>query len=498
MAALVAWLESHGLKLETVSLGRTTIAFSGTVSQVEEAFHTTVHSFAVNGNQFYSNTTDPQIPEALAPVVKGIANLNTIRPKPQFVHGSEGKFNPQNKRLEPAEGPKPGFTSGGDTLYIVPGDAATIYDTPNSYNANFSGSTSYNGAGVNIGIGGAATIIPGIIEAYRQTFLGNSTSPIFNYCTSSSSCSPVAGGGYDNTDNADEAYIDTELAGGMAPGAAIYYYASTDLTTGIQAALDANVVDIFSLSFGDCESDMGTSGNAQLNSLWEQAAAQGIAVTVSSGDSGSAGCDDDNTQTTAKGGLQVSGFASTPYNIAVGGTDFYPLTNSFSTYVSTSQGSSSTFYRTALKYIPESTWNDSSKTDDFISTDVPVTGTSDGMNLANIVAGSGGVRLGLQQTIVAERGRRAGGWTTRFAGRVFNVRQWVRRGNLGDMRRRNYHVQWADGNAGLRDAARRLLVYRRFWRNLDCCAVVCGNPGAGGAENRRTAGASGRGVAGIV
>ncbi|MGA2634249.1 MAG: protease pro-enzyme activation domain-containing protein [Terracidiphilus sp.] len=392
VAALVAWLESHGLKLEAVSQGRTNIAFSGMVSQVEEAFHTTIHSFTVNGSQFFSNTTDPQIPQALAAVVKGVANLNTIRPKPQFVRGSEGKFNPQSKRLEPAAGANPSLTSGGNNLYIVPGDAATIYDTPNSYNANFSGGTSYNGAGVYIGIGGDAAINASIVESYRVMFIGDSTQPTLNYCTnaSASSCTNSPGSGYDAND-ADEAYIDTELAGGMAPGAIIIYYASPDLTTAIDAAITQNQVDIFSLSFGDCESDMGTSGNAQINSFWEQAAAQGIAVTVSSGDDGSAGCDNDNTQTTAKGGLQVSGFASTPYNIAVGGTDFYPLTNSFSTYVSTSQGSSSTYYRTALKYIPESTWNDSSKTDDFISTNVPVTGTSDGMNLANIVAGSGGV-----------------------------------------------------------------------------------------------------------
>jgi len=46
------------------------------------------------------------------------------------------------------------------------------------------------------------------------------------------------GNGYDVSD-ADEAYIDTELSGGMAPGATIYYYASSDLYTGIEAAIDA-------------------------------------------------------------------------------------------------------------------------------------------------------------------------------------------------------------------------------------------------------------------
>ncbi len=402
VAALVAWLESHGLKLETVSTGRTNIAFSGSVSQVEETFHTSIHSFAANGSQFYSNTTDPKIPTALAPVVKGVAHLNTIRPKPHFQRGSAGKFNPQTKRMEPANGPGPSLTGGSGTtaapyfLYIVPGDAATIYDTPNSFNANYSSGTSYTGEGVIIGVGGDATISTSIVaNGYRSMFLGNTTTPSLYYCTSSSpsSCSSTPGTGY-NAGDADEAYIDTELSGGIAPGATIYYYASTDLNSGIEAALTANVVDIFSLSFGECEQDMSTSDNALINGWWEEAAGQGIAVTVSTGDSGSAGCDYPTNSkgknvTDAVGGLAVSGFASTPYNIAVGGTDFYPLNSSFSsfsTYVSTSSGSSSTYYRTALGSIPESAWNDSTTTlVTGLSANVPWTGSS-----ANIVAGSGG------------------------------------------------------------------------------------------------------------
>src|ERR1039458_4585522 len=51
IAALVAWLESHGLQVDPISPGRTNIAFSGTVSQVEGAFQTPIHSFLINGGQ---------------------------------------------------------------------------------------------------------------------------------------------------------------------------------------------------------------------------------------------------------------------------------------------------------------------------------------------------------------------------------------------------------------------------------------------------------------
>ncbi len=361
-----------------------------------------MHSFSANGTQFYSNTTDPQIPSALAPVVEGIAHLNTIKPQPQLVRGSPGWNNPKTKRLErlslaSANQPKADFTSGSGAtddpyvLYMVPGDTATIYDTPNSFNSHFSGGTSYTGAGVTIGVGGAAMIDPTIVgNGFRSTFLGDSTAPTLNYCTTSSSCTPsTAGAGY-SAGAADEAYLDLELSGGTAPGATIDYYASTDVFTGIAAAIDANVVDIFSLSFGECEQDFSTSDNEQINGLWQQAAAQGIAVTVSTGDSGSAGCDD-SSSTTAIGGLAVNGLASTPYNIAVGGTDFYPLINSFSTYVdTTSQGSPSTYYRTALSYIPESTWNESTVNNTTFSSNVPLSDAGYPTYDDNIGGGGGG------------------------------------------------------------------------------------------------------------
>jgi subtilase family serine protease len=426
IAALVAWLQSHGLTLETISVGRTNIAFSGSVSQVEAAFHTSIHSYQTADAQFYSNTTDPQIPSALAGVVMGVAQLNTIRPKPHFHRGTPGHINAQTRRLEPANsipanGPRTGLTGGAGTssnpyvLYLVPGDAATIYDTPNSFNANFAGGTSYTGAGVNIAVGGDAIISASIVEGYRDTFLGTAYAanpPILNYCTSSTSCSSTPGSGYHASD-AVEAYIDTELSGGMAPGATIYYFASTDLYTGIEAAIESGTpVDIFSLSFGNCEADMGTGSgdNAQFNQWWSEAAAAGVAVVVSTGDSGSAGCDEttndrNKTVTEAAGGLQVSGFASTPYNIAVGGTDFYTLYTSnavFESLVNTSNGiglaGSPSYYRTALGYMPESTWNDSSFYDTTISANVPWTATSlsgdcgsvSCSSYANIVAGAGG------------------------------------------------------------------------------------------------------------
>lgn len=394
IVTLTSWLESHGLKVETVSKGRTNIAFSGTVAQVEDVLHVSIHSFTSSyGEQFYANTTDPRIPAALAPVVGGVAHLNTIHPRTHSDRGPAGIKNLKTNHLErvpagEANGVKPMLTSNQDFLYIVPADAATIYDTPNTtFNANYTSGATYDGTGVKIGVGGAALIKGSTVADYRSMFLGNSTQPnIVNVDGVTST---------DNTADLDEAYIDTELSGGLAPGATIYYYTSKDLTSALQTAVDDNTVDIFSLSFGECELNMSTSDNAFFNGLWQQAATQGITVTVSTGDSGSAGCDaptkNGSNVTQAVGGLAVNGFASTPYDIAVGGTDFYPLGESdFSYYVDTSEGTPSTYYRTALRRIPESTWNDSTQSNNNIESNNPWTSVSGDSGLANITAGGGG------------------------------------------------------------------------------------------------------------
>ena len=68
-------------QISKVSKGRTTIEFNGTVAQVRNAFQTDIHKFPVNGKEHFANVSDPAIPEALAPVVKGVVALHNFRKK---------------------------------------------------------------------------------------------------------------------------------------------------------------------------------------------------------------------------------------------------------------------------------------------------------------------------------------------------------------------------------------------------------------------------------
>ncbi len=385
IAAVTSWLQSYGFEVKGPSVGRTAIEFSGTAGQIQEAFHTTIHTYLVNGEVHYANASDPQIPSALAPVVAGISSLNDFRPKSMAKKAQRGIYDMTTHRARPELTSSGSF---GNYLYVGPADAATIYNSPiKALNPAATGTT-VDGTGASIGIIGDSNITLSQNANYRKIF-GLAAKPP----------TVIIDGGTDPGVNGDavEAYLDTQVANGIAPNAKVYLYTAADtalnygLDLAILRAVNDNLADILNLSFGSCEGGMGQGQNAFYEGIWEQAAAQGQSVTVSTGDSGSAGCDDPNTQTLAYYGLQVNGLASTPFNIAVGGTDFGVLAGpdgsgtDFTNYVSTSSDPKT--LRSALGYIPEVPWNDSASTypPGPYSSAVP-----EPAPYANIVGGGGG------------------------------------------------------------------------------------------------------------
>ncbi|HEX6495302.1 MAG TPA: protease pro-enzyme activation domain-containing protein, partial [Acidobacteriaceae bacterium] len=398
--AVVAWLQSQGFAVAKVSQARTTIEFSGTAGQIESAFATKIHSFQIDGVSHISNIVDPQIPAALAPVIAGISPLNDFRPKP--MHTAPGarvavpaptSANPKAMSIRPA-GNQANITvpngSGGFGYFVTPADAATIYNTPNStLNKKHTGSLNLTGTGVRIGIAGDSNVDLSNVANYRSLFGLPAVTPTVTVDGSD----PGTG-----SDDEVEALLDLEVASAIAPNAALTLYTAQDTTfqsglfLAIQRALDDNAVNILNVSFGGCEAAQGQSGNQQILNFWEQAVAQGISVTVSTGDSGAAGCDDPNTETQASVGLQVNGIASTPFNIAVGGTDFNQTASNESTFWSSTNSS---IGGSALGPIPEIPWNDSTSTVGPLASNVPA--TSQGST--NIVGAGGGVSGCLNPTI---------------------------------------------------------------------------------------------------
>ncbi len=341
---ITAWLRSHGFEVGATK-GRTVLEFSGSASQLQEAFHTTIHKYIVNGEQHWANASNPQIPTALTPAVAGVDSLHNFRKK--AMNSYVGKYSEKTKQLTTA---KPDYSyscGGGSECYgLVPYDFATIYDVLPLW------TTGINGTGQTIAIVGRTNINPQDATNFWTLFGLNVPANKLNIILN----------GVDPGINADEgeADIDVQWSGAVAPQAIIDFVTSesTETTDGIDLSavyiVDNNLAPVMSESYGECELGLGSAGNQFYSSLWEQAAAQGISVFVSSGDNGAAGCDDPGGP--AQYGLNVNGLASTPFNAAVGGTNFNQY-NTWTTYWNSTNNP--TTQASAKGYIPETTWDNS-------------------------------------------------------------------------------------------------------------------------------------------
>jgi uncharacterized repeat protein (TIGR01451 family) len=335
------WLRTKGFTVNLVYAAAPQIDFSGTVGAVQAAFHCEIHALSVRGIAHIANMSDPQIPAALAPVVRGIVSLNDFMPRPLL-----------RPRVQYS-------TSGGQRL-VAPADLAVIY----SLNSVFAGGNTGQNQTVVV-LEDTDLFRASDWSTFRATFgLTAYSGASFDQVhppptTGPNNCSDpgVVGGGRDG-----EATLDAEWASAAAPSAAIQLAACADTSTtfGGLIALQ-NLLNnesppaIVSISYGTCEAANGVTANAAFNSTYETAAAEGVSIFVAAGDDGAAACDPDLDDATH--GIGVNALASTPYNVAVGGTDFGDTyAGSGASYWSTTNSAT---YESALSYVPEIPWNDS-------------------------------------------------------------------------------------------------------------------------------------------
>jgi len=330
VARVTDWLESQGFTVNLVYPNQMVIDFTGSAGQIRQAFRTEIHHLLVNGQAHIANMSDPQIPAALASTVAGVVSLNDFRPHSMFR-------------------PRADYTVGNGYFALVPGDLWTIYNLNSVFAANHSGQ-------------GQTIVIIQDSDLYStadwSTFRTQFGLPSLYPAGSLTTVHPPSSATNNCTDPgvnaADvEAAVDVEWASAAAPSAAIELASCAGSTTSfggfiaLQNLLNASGTPpaIVSISFGETESGMGASYLAFVSSMYQQAVTEGVSIFASAGDSGADTTDDGAEY--ARSGITVSGFASTPYNVAVGGTDFadtYAKTNS--TYWNSSNA---TYYSSASR-----------------------------------------------------------------------------------------------------------------------------------------------------
>ncbi len=363
--------------------------------------------------------------------MSGVAALNDFRARPQMARGLDvtrdletGRTTalsapvepePMQNESNPAVGPtatasesltaspQVGFTYNGLVREdVTPYDFAAIYNLLPLWKE----STPINGTGVTVAIAGGSDIILSDLANYRKIFgLPAKTLKVIHN-------GPDPGFQFDQQENT----LDVEMVSAAAPAANITLVVTSPTVNALPFLgsatyiVDHEVAPIMSLSYGYCELKIGTASNALINSLWQQGAAEGISIFVSSGDQGAAGCSHDNQSapTPDTFGTQVNGYASSPYVTAVGGTDFLweYLAKGQTTYWNTTNNADGA---SAKGYIPEQAWNGTCANPLLLLNFMSSTGTAlypnsealcNGLltyaggkfkNLINIWGGSGGV-----------------------------------------------------------------------------------------------------------
>ena len=358
------WLQSYGLQVNGVSKSGLVIDFSGTVAQVSSAMHVALHTVVVNGKNHFANVQNPQVPAGFANLIVGVSSLNDFRPRPAHSTISSGRIDSISRAIVPhgtqatnaaatSSGAAPGFTADSSDQLVVPNDLHTIYNFDGAYSKGITGNKQQI-----VVIEDSNVYSAKDWSVFRKTFgLSKYTHGSFTQIHPGGCKDPGVIVGNDG-----ESTLDAEYASAAAPDAAIILASCADSKTtfggllALQALIDESVPPaIVSISYVECEAGLGAAGNATYRYTYQQAAAEGVSVFVASGDAGAASCDTD--QPTAKFGISVNGFASTPYDVAVGGTDFGDsYAGTVAQYWKTKNNS---IYGSAKSYIPEIPWNDS-------------------------------------------------------------------------------------------------------------------------------------------
>lgn len=368
LSKVTTWLKAQGFEIVRTGAGRNLVVCSGTAAQVRTAFGAEIHNYRVDGESHIANSSPIMVPASLSGIVRSVMGLHDFRAIPTYRRrgAAPGKARPQ---YYDANYLWPNF--------LAPGDVATIYDI----NALYNSVPAIDGTGQKLAIAGETDLLLADINDFRNGFALNpiptgtggcstnaTTGIIISPCDTTYFQYVLVGSdpGTVSANDIGEADLDVEWSGAVARGAQIIFV-NAQTTNGVFDALTdaidpsgSPLAPVISISYGEgCEAQ----ATLDLESVLQQANAEGVTIMNSSGDVGAATCDYSPPNSTppyqaAVGGLGVSYPASSPEVTGVGGTEIsvaddpYPAAAPYWTATIGANGG------TALEYIPEIAWND--------------------------------------------------------------------------------------------------------------------------------------------
>ncbi|WP_158754672.1 protease pro-enzyme activation domain-containing protein [Dyella sp. S184] len=380
IAAVTAWLTAQGFTVNNVYPNKTQIDFSGTVAQVNQAFHTQESIYTLGKDKHLANASDISVPAALQPVIAGVMGLNDFHPtalhtasKSKIAQWSGSKKGFVPTTTNPTTGAKvigQALAFGGSLRGLVPNDMATMYGIK-TIRAN-----GVTGKGITIAVVENGDMVPSDWSDFVSQFNLGQYGGTFNLIN------PAPTSGPNNCSDPSvatfgesvETILDAEWATAIAPGASIEVATCSNDTADLSGPSTTNFFggtfiaatnlvngatrpDVISASYGFGEFFVDSASKTAIDLMWAQADAEGISVFVSTGDSGSNPSFNGELINGAYGNnaVDANAFATSPHDTGVGGTDLADvLDGTTSQYFAATP---SAVGGSALSYVPEIPWN---------------------------------------------------------------------------------------------------------------------------------------------
>jgi subtilase family serine protease len=331
IARASSWLSSQGLSVDGPSRTATRLAFSGTIAQIEQAFHTEMHWYRVRGATHFAMSRIPSVPSDLANLVRGVRGLHDFR------------------SARPSRGARPQYDlpipqpDGGALHFpiLAPADFAKIYDVESLQTSGVTG------AGQTIAALELSDFNDEDIATFRSTFGLPNTLPT-RVLVPNTGAAVVLSAAYFET------VLDLEWMGAVAPGANLLSVFVGDAQNmneidPLLYAIEQRAASVLTMSYASCE-DWHTPVDAEfLEDYAAIAALEGMTVVVAAGDTGPAECDTES-DLAATHGKSVAFPSSVPGFVAAGGSQFQLTASNQSSYLDSQLN--------ATQYIPESAWNE--------------------------------------------------------------------------------------------------------------------------------------------
>ncbi len=309
VSAVKSYLQSKGFSNITVEPNNLLVSATGTTGQVENAFSTSIHNFALNGKQFHANTTGAFVPLSLANVVIAVLGLNNapiVHTGPKVTPCTSGITNPCVRFYDPM-------------TFRVAYHAA---DLDGSASNTPGGDSDDNAANTTVGIMAEGNVSPAITNfRYNEMKFGLPQATVV-----------VKQVGIPSPDTAgvDEWTLDMTYSTGIAGRVkTVYLYDTTSLTDSDIALeyshwVTDHLAQIGNSSFGECELFPYLDGSMLVDDmLFLEGASHGQTMFASTGDTGGF-CSVGVPPNGVPGGAPFVEYpAASPYVVAVGGTDLF-------------------------------------------------------------------------------------------------------------------------------------------------------------------------------